>query len=267
MSDTNLEALIAGATAYEELLVPALFQEWRSRLIAAAQIEPGDRVLDVACGTGVLARAAAARVGPRGSVTGLHPSPGMLAVARQLAPEIEWRHGVAESLPLPHQSFDVAVSQFGLMFFTDRRQAVREMLRVLPSGGRIAVAVWDSLDNISAYAAQVALVQRVAGERSALALRAPFSLGDRSELTALFVSAGAARVAVTTHLGMARFPTLRSMVEADILGWLPLMGTPLTEDQVHKVFKEADEVLSPYVTADGKVAFQISVHIVAGTKP
>ena len=267
MSNTDLAALIAGATAYEQLLVPALFQEWTSRVIAAAGIQPGHRVLDVACGTGVLARAAAACVTRSGSVTGLDPGPGMLTVAGRLAPGIEWRRGAAESLPFPDQSFDVAVSQFGLMFFADRQQGIREMLRVLVRGGGLAVAVWDALENIPAYAAEVALVQRVAGDRPADALRAPFALGDRKELTALFASAGAPWVTVTTHLGMARFPTLRSMVEADIFGWLPLMGTPLTDDQIQRVLKDADEVLSPYVTGDGKLAFQISAHIVAGTKP
>lgn len=71
----------------------------------------------------------------------------MLAVARQLEPAVDWREGFAESLPFPDESFDAVVSQFGLMFFTDRRQALREMLRVLVPGGRLAVAVWDSLEN------------------------------------------------------------------------------------------------------------------------
>src|SRR5262245_45203551 len=162
VNEHDLEALIAGAAAYEELLVPALFQEWTARLIDRAEIQPSHRVLDIACGTGVLARAAAVRVTHSGSVVGLDPAPGMLAVAKRLAPEIEWQPGTAESLPFPAESFDVAVSQFGLMFFTDRRQAIREMLRVVTRGGRIGVVVWDSLENIPAYAAEVALVHRIA---------------------------------------------------------------------------------------------------------
>jgi SAM-dependent methyltransferase len=267
MSDSDLEALIAGATAYEELLVPALFRQWVSPLVTAAQIQPDHRVLDVACGTGVLARAAASRVTSPGSVTGLDASSGMLAVARRLAPEIEWRQGTAESLPYPDHSFDVVVSQFGVMFFTDRRQAIREMVRVLTAGGRLAVAVWDSLDNTPAYATEVSLVQRMAGQQAADALRAPFALGDRNGLAALFASAGAAWVGITTHQGMARFPTIQSMVEADLRGWLPLMGVSLGEDQIRRILKEADDVLSPYLTAEGKLAFDLSAHIVAGTKP
>src|SRR6185312_3862183 len=85
MSSPDLDAQIAAATAYEEFFVPALFREWAARVAGAARIQPGQRVLDVACGTGVLAREAASRVAPNGSVAGLDASPGMLAVAARLA--------------------------------------------------------------------------------------------------------------------------------------------------------------------------------------
>ena len=121
MSEAATSAQIAAATAYEEFFVPALFREWAPRVVDAAQILPGHRVLDVACGTGVLAREAAGRARPTGVVAGLDLNPGMLVVARQLAPAVEWRHGTAESLPFPDHSFDAVVSQFGLMFFRQRR--------------------------------------------------------------------------------------------------------------------------------------------------
>ena len=266
MSELPLQAQIDAANAYEQLFVPALFQEWAPRVVDAAQIEMGQRVLDVACGTGVLAREAASRVGPTGFVTGLDVAPGMLAVATRLAPGIEWRQGRAESLPYADGSFDAVVSQFGLMFFTDRRQALSEMLRVLAPGGHLAVAVWDSLDNTPAYAAEVALLERVAGQRAADALRAPFVLGDREELAALFANAGVASVVITTHHGTAQFPSVRSMVEADLRGWLPVMGVVLPEDQIHHILKEAEHALSPYITAEGKVTFDSPAHIVAGAK-
>ena len=267
MSKPTLQAQIDAANAYEALFVPALFGQWAPQVADAAQIQPGQRVLDVACGTGILAREIASRIGSVGRVVGIDPSPGMVAVAKQLAPAIEWREGVAESLPFPDQSFEAVVSQFGLMFFTDRRQALREMLRVLTPGGRLAVAVWDSLDNIPAYASEVALLERTAGQQGADALRAPFVLGNRKDLATLFSEAGVASAEITTHHGTAQFPSIRIMVEADLRGWLPVMGVILTEDQIGRILQEAEQALSSYAAADGRVTFHLSAHLVTAKKP
>lgn len=223
-------------------------------------------MLDVACGTGILAREAASRTGSTGFVAGLDPGPGMLEAAKQLAPAVEWRQGVAESLPFQDHSFDAVVSQFGLMFFSDRREALRQALRVLAPQGCLAVAVWDTLDNIPAYAAEVKLLERLAGRLAADAVRAPFVLGDRQDLAALFEDAGVASVEVTTEQGRAQFPSARVMVEADLRGWLPVMGVVLPEEQIARILEEAELVLEPYVNADGTVAFDTSVHIVTGTR-
>lgn len=267
MGEPTLQARIDAANAYEALFVPALFGQWAPRVAAAAQVQPGQRVLDVACGTGVLAREVASRSGPAGHVVGVDPNPGMLAVAKELAPALEWREAVAESLPFPDRSFDAVVSQFGLMFFTDRRRALREMLRVLAPGGRLAVAVWDSLDRMPAYASEVALLERTAGRPAADALRAPFVLGDREDLAALFSDAGVAAADIVTHEGTARFPGIRAMVEADLRGWLPVMGVNLAEDQIGRIVQEAEQALGPYATPEGRAAFHVSAHLVTARKP
>ena len=228
MSATDLQVQIDAARAYEALFVPALFAQFAAKVADAAQIRPDQRVLDVACGTGILAREVSSRLGSGGRVAGIDRSPGMVAMARQLAPAVEWHEGVAEALPFPDRSFDRVVSQFGLMFFTDRRQALREMLRVLAPGGCLTVAVWDSLDSMPAYAAEVALLESSAGRQAADALRAPFVLGDRKELAGLFSEAGMGSAEIATHHGAARFPSIRTMVEADLRGWLPMVGVPLT---------------------------------------
>lgn len=181
MGEPGLDDQIAGARAYEALHVPALFTQWCGHVLNAADVQPGDRVLDVACGTGILAREAALRVGESGTVAGVDPGRGMLAVAKELGPGIEWKEDTAESLPYPDASFDAVVSQFGLMFFSDRGQALSEMLRVLKPGGRLAVAVWERLENSEAYPIEVALLERLAGKAAADALRAPFVLGDKQD--------------------------------------------------------------------------------------
>src|SRR5262249_53538725 len=155
----------------------------------AAHARAGNRVLDVACGTGVVAREAARRVGSGGSVTGIDCNEGMLVVARRLAPAIQWQIGAAEALPAASGAFDVVVSQFGLMFFGDRMAALKEMWRVLRPGGGLAVAVWDALEHSPGYAAMVALLERLFGKRIADELRAPFALGDRKALASLFSDA------------------------------------------------------------------------------
>lgn len=264
MGEPGLDDQMAGARAYEDLHVPALFKQWCAHVLNAADVQPGERVLDVACGTGVLAREAALRVGESGTVAGVDPGRGMLAVAKELGPDIEWKEGVAESLPYPDASFDTVLCQFGMMFFSDRGRALREMLRVLRPGGRLAVAVWERLQNSEAYPVEVALLERLAGKAAADALRAPFALGDKQELIALFTEAGVSSVRVETSEGTACFPSIKSMVEADLRGWLPIMGVVLTEDRIETILKEAESALAEYVTAEGQVVFSSPAHIVTG---
>lgn len=260
------ESEIAAANAYELLHVPALFGQWAPRVVNAAGIRPGQRVLDVACGTGALAREAALRTGNGGFVAGIDPDPGMLCVAAQHAPLIEWSQGLAESLPYDDNSFDALISQFGLMFFQNKSQAIREMLRVLAPGGRMVVAVWESLENSQAYPLEVELLERFAGQQAADALRAPFVLGDKTQLQTLFSDSGAESIEINTHRGRARFPTIQTMVEADLRGWLPIMGVHLDETMIETILKEAEQILARYQTAQGTIEFDSPAHIVTCSK-
>lgn len=266
MEESELQAQISAATAYEDFFVPAVFGQWAEQVVNAAEVQSGDHVLDVACGTGVLARRAATRVVPAGSAAGIDLNPGMIEVAKRLVPDIEWRQGAAERLPYPDESFDAVMSQFGLMFFTDRIESLREMLRVLIAGGRLALAVFNSLDKQPAYALEVDLLERTAGQNAADALRAPFVLGDRGELEMLFKNAFAGAIEIITHDGVAHFPSVRSMVEADLRGWLPVMGVILAEEQITDILEEAEHVLQNYVDHSGRVKFNLSAHIVAAKK-
>ena len=257
---------IEGASAYNSLHVPALFGQWAPKMIAAADIGLGDRVLDVACGTGVLAFEAAKQVTSLGAVLGLDAAAGMLEVAKRLDPSIEWRQGMAESLPFEDNSFDAVVSQFGLMFFQERATALSEMLRVLKPQGTMAVAVWDSLERSQAYPLAVNLLERRAGPAAANALKAPFVLGDKNELHRLFQNSGADSIKITTQVGKAHFPSIKSMVEADLRGWLPVMGVYLDEDLIQSILVEAQAVLGQYVVENGAVEFDAPAHIITARK-
>lgn len=267
MTEPAAEARIAAARAYEDLHVPALFREWCAPMLDAAGVAPGQRVLDVASGTGVLAREALTRVGAEGSVAGVDPDAGMLAVAAELAPGIDWRRGTAAELPFEDGAFDAVVSQFGLMFFPDRARALREMRRVLAPGGTLAVAVWALLEDSEAYPIEVEILERLAGPAAADALRAPFALGDPDGLTALFEDAGLESVRVASRSGTACFPSVRVMVEADLRGWLPVMGVQLEEATIREILAEAETALGRYVAADGRVVFEAPGHIVTGRRP
>ena len=178
MSDTDRGQVSASAAeVYDAFFVPALFDQWTDVVLDVADVRSGHRVLDVGCGTGVLARAAHARVGAHGHVAGVDPNDGMLTIARQAGPDIEWQTGLAEQLPYPDHSFDRTVSQFALMYFTDPEGALSEICRVTRPEGQVALAVWDRLDNNRGYARLATLVEELFGSDAADAIRVPFHDG------------------------------------------------------------------------------------------
>jgi len=125
-AEATQEELQAGR-GYETLFVPALFAPWTRHVLEGAAVQEGAHVLDIACGSGVLARAALERSGNSGRVVGLDPAPGMIAAANEVEPNIEWVLGSAEDLPFDDATFENVISQFGMMFFQNRLKATTEM--------------------------------------------------------------------------------------------------------------------------------------------
>ena len=263
MQNLSFDKLKETATHYENLMVPALFVSSSQRLLDEAGVKPGDRILDVACGTGIVARNALKRNGGNGVyITGLDPNPGMLSVAESKAPAINWQEGLAEELPYEDDSFDVVVSQFGMMFFQDKKAALQEMERVLAPGGWMVVSVFDSLDNNPGYHAMTQAFANTAGEEVAQALRAPFSLGDTGELKSLCAESVLTSAEVTTHSGKARFPDVRTMVLADVKGWFPLAGIHLWDEQIDRTVHQLETALQEYISSDGRLEFPMPAHFI-----
>ena len=254
----------SAAEVYEEFFIPALFADWAPQMAELAKIRSGQDVLDVACGTGVVARTLADRVGNTGSVIGLDINDGMLAVAKRKAPHIDWQQGTVDALPFDDASFDAVLCQFALMFFENRQHAIREMLRVLKSGGHLAVAVWDSLENTPGYFAMVDLLKKLFGDETADKLRAPYILGDEEQLQQIFDVEGIADIHIKSYAGVARFPSIESWVYTDIKGWV--LADVLGDAQVETLLNEAKEALKSFVTADGSVKFSAPAVMISARK-
>ncbi len=255
------EELIEAGRGYESLFVPALFEAWTKHLVDGAGIRAGSHVLDVACGTGVLARDALARAGATGRVVGADPAPGMLAAAREIESGIEWVLCSAEALAVDDETFDCVVSQFGMMFFQDRQKSADEMFRAMKSGGSLAIAVWRSVEHNPAYADIISVLEEQVGTAAADALRLPFSLGDAGKVTAVLEGSGFTDIAVEAKTESARFPSSRQMVEAELRGWLPLFEIFLSEDEIDKVLLESDKTLDKYAGPSGEAVFPTSAHV------
>ena len=264
-TNPTAEELEAGR-GYEALFVPAVFDRWTKHVIDGAGVSRGSRVLDVACGSGVLTRHAFRQAGPSGHVAGVDPAPGMIAAAREIEPGIEWTLGGAEDLPFDDNAFDCVVSQFGMMFFRDRHAAAREMHRVLAHGGRLAVAVWNSVEHNGAYGDIIAVLDEHVSTAAGDALRLPYTLGDETAIAKTFADAGFSDVSFDTRIENACFPSPRTMVEAELRGWLPLFDINLSEDEIADVLVRSDEKLSKYASPTGKAVFPTSGHIIKATK-
>ncbi len=260
------ENLIDAGREYEALFVPALFEIWTKHLIEGADVVEGSRVLDVACGTGVLARSALAIVGQNGRVVGADPAPGMLAAAKELEPAIDWVLCSAEALDVADETFDCVVSQFGMMFFDDRRKSAEEMFRVLKPGGSLAIAVWRGVEHNPAYADIISVLQERVSTAAADALRLPFSLGNADEVKAALEDGGFGKITVDAITEAAKFPSSRQMVEAELRGWLPLFEIFLSEDKINEVLIESDKTLRKYAGKTGEAVFPTSAHVFTARK-
>lgn len=182
----------SAAENYERYFVPAIPLPVSGSLLDAAGLQPGERVLDVACGTGVIARLAAQRVGPTGSVTGADISPDMIEVARSIvapaSPIIDWHVSDAASLTLPDRAYDVVLCQLGLMFIEDRQRALTEFRRVLREDGRVAISTPGPITKVFEVLEE-AIVEHIAADLGGF-VRAVFSLHDPDTLISLLGDAG-----------------------------------------------------------------------------
>ena len=261
------------ARTYEDYFVRFQFRPWARDLVSRAAPMAGERVLDVACGTGVVARMVAGEIDGIGRVVGLDPSPAMLAVARaESAAEglnIEWVEGSAGAMPFPDASFDLVTIQQGLQFVPDREEALAEVRRVLRPGGRVVSATWLSLEHMPFRAAVAAAIERAAGHP---AMARPFSAGDRDTLVALFVSAGFDPVTVERVDRTNHYPDPDRFVELNVMSAtaaVPELAMMTATDRAAMITAVRTELVDTIraATEGNEVVVPQATHIVVARRP
>lgn len=217
MAATNVWGISGNwAEVYHACFVPTIIDPWVTKTLALVEPQPGERVLDVACGSGAVTRRVAQAVGSSGRVVGLDISAEILAVAygvngEEGAAAIDWREGAADALPFADGSFDVVTCQFGLMFFPNRVAALKEMRRVLAAGGRLALATWGPLEKNLGNAVMAQVWGDYFGAEQSAKFQPPHSLNNPAAIRQLLHEAGFTQIAVTTETGRARFSSPQAL--------------------------------------------------------
>ena len=240
MSDGHWQLEGSAAELYQRHLVPGITSKWAEDLVQRAQLRPGEKVLDVACGTGVVARLAAKKVAS-GHVTGLDLNPGMLAVARGVVSEgvlVNWREGSALDLPFPSGRFDAVLCQLGLQFFPDQPKALREMRRVMRVPGRVALSVYSPIERTPGANAFVHALDEVLGPQASRIKRGEHSFANPAQLEKLLRDAGFDAVEVQTVVQIIVFPSVLDYVR------FQLLATPMTVILKDKVEAERQAIIS-----------------------
>ncbi len=260
------------AVAYERLLVPLLFDRWAGDLVDAVALQPAEAVLDVACGTGVVARHAAARVGVQGSVTGVDLNPAMLAVARASVPtgagaDIRWEEGDAAALPLDDEEVDVTLCQQALQFFPQRSRALDEMRRVTRSGGRLGLSTCRGLAHQPGYRILADVIGEHVSDAASEALRSPFTYGEIEEVRRLVEDAGFADVHVRVAVWSLRFASPEAFLRTETAS-SPLGDVVARLDGavVDGLIADLAERLRPHRDDEG-VVFPFETCVVTATRP
>lgn len=260
----------SSAAAYERYLVPALFAEWADRLIDTARPKRGDRVLDAACGTGIVARSVSRRVGPDGEVVGVDLNEGMLEVAGEAArftePPVTWRQGSVEDLPFDDESFDIVFCQQALQFLSNPVNGLREIRRVLVPGGRAALNVCRSVDVNPAYRILAECLGRHAGEVGRTMMESPFSRWSPETLRGHLTDAGFENPHISIDHIAGRFASPAEFLMQEAAS-SPLANeiAGLSDDARVALVTDVEKSLADFVDDDG-IACSIAFYVVSAVK-
>lgn len=256
--------------AYERYLVPTMFTPWARDLIEYAGLQSGERVMDVACGTGIVARLAAEAVGRSGQVVGVDLNAEMIEIARAQTTtsgtHVEWREGDVTALPYDDDTFDVVLCQQGFQFFPDKANALRDMYRVLTSGGRLALSVWRSIPYNPYLRALSNALERHVSPEVATGMRAVCALGDADSLRGLITKSDFRDVRIHVVILTMRYPAPSEFI-AGQLSALPFAGAiqTLQSEAQAALINEIATALQPYTDDEG-LAVPMEAYIATARK-
>ncbi|WP_245284454.1 class I SAM-dependent methyltransferase [Bradyrhizobium sp. WSM2254] len=244
---------------YERYLVPAITSVWANDLLDRISLSREESVLDIACGTGVVARLAQQR-GHAGRLVGIDLNVGMLAVARAKSTAVEWIEGSALDLPFDANSFDVVLCQLGLQFFPDRPMALREIVRVLKPRGRAGLSVYSAIERTPAAHAFVQALDKYLGEEASRTKRSEHLSCDEQEVSAWARQAGFDVVDVAAVTKQITFPSVLDYVRFQLTATpmaalLTDKGAPQRERLIVSIADDATSRLDPSMLAGGKLTF------------
>lgn len=244
---------------HELYLVPAIYAQWAHWVIELTDIELGHDVLDVACNTGVLARAAKMETGLSGRVIGLDNSEKMLDSARQHSNGVDWQAGSVSVLPFADNQFDRVMCQFSLMFITSRAATIKEMLRVCKPDGLVVLAVWAPMTHSKAYCSLIELIRKHAGVQTASKVSSPWSLGKPGAVDALLLLAGVNEYQCHERVGKACFPSMKSFIDThlQLVGELENMDEEVYQNLLNAAYIDLHEFLLP----NGQLVAQLDADI------
>jgi len=243
----------AAAEAFEKYLVPTIFGPWSRDLVDTAGAKPGNRLLDIGCGTGAAARYAVERVAPGGTVAAIDLNAGMIAHARTLCPpgDVDWREGDVMALPFGDGAFDIVVGNQVLQFLKDKSGALAEMKRVLAPGGRLVLNVYCNIELCPGHCAVARALE--AHDIDPSGIQNPYSFGDSVVLGDVIQAAGFRDVSVVRRLMEAQFASPKAFVEALAAGGPSARHAleQLDAAGLDQVIKEVGRSLADYVDDKG----------------
>lgn len=264
-----MEIDTSAAEFYDAVLVPEVFRPWAELMIQEARVQNGMRTLDVACGTGVVARCAARSCGRRGRSTGLDIDPAMIKVAKAAAVreglDIDYLCGSASELPFEAGSFGAALCLHGLQYFPDKHQALIELRRVMRPKASLVVVVWAEMETCAGNWAMITALERRGVD--ARDMRKPFALADSTALRTLVEQAEFEDAAVKVVYRTVRFASAKTFVESIAQGApssrLALAQVPPAQWQDFLTDVEAQ--LAPW-TQDARLEFPMASNVLVARR-